>query len=172
MLGDVTVERSPACVLASERATTIVAYEGIDTSDLDREVTPLAYEGTLTMDDIDVRAVPAYNRTNGEHVDKDGEPFHAEREVVGLILTIDDTTVYFPSDTDFLDEHTELSADVFILPIGGHFTMDRHEATRFAESVDLELVLPVHYDTFEQIETDADAFKQEVETDERSVQLF
>ena len=60
----------------------------------------------------------------------------------------------------------------FIPPIGGHFTMDRHEAARFTESVGPELVLPVHYDTFEQIETDADAFEQEVETDGWSVQLF
>lgn len=153
-------------------ATTVVAYEAIDTSDLDREVTSLEYEGTLTVDGIDVRAVPAYNRADGDHVDEDGEPFHAEGEVVGLVLTINGTTVYFPSDTDFLDEHADLTADVFIPPIGGHFTMDRHEAARFAESVDPELVLPVHYDTFEQIETDADGFKQTVETDGRSVQLF
>ena len=119
-----------------------------------------------------MRAVPAYNRADGEHVDEDGEQFHAEREVVGLVLTIDETTVYFPSDTDFLDEHTEVSADVFIPPISGHFTMDRHEAARFAESVDPELVLPVHYDTFEQIETDAEAFKQNVEADNRTVELF
>lgn len=62
--------------------------------------------------------------------------------------------------------------DVFIPPIGGNFTMDRQEAARFTGSIGPELVLPVHYDTFEEIETDADAFKQEVENDERSVQLF
>jgi len=33
--------------------------------------------------------------------------------------------------------------------------MDRHEAAEFAESVDPDLVLPVHYDTFDAIETDA-----------------
>ena len=156
----------------ADTGTTIVIYEAIDTSDLDHEVVPLEYEGTLTLDNVEVQAVPAYNQADGEHVDENGEPFHAEREVVGLMLIIDGTTVYYPSDTDFLTEHTDLTADVFIPPIGGNFTMDRQEAARFTESVGPELVLPVHYDTFEEIETDADAFKQEVENDERSVQLF
>ncbi|PSP76714.1 hypothetical protein BRC86_00085 [Halobacteriales archaeon QS_3_64_16] len=152
--------------------TTAVAYEAIDTSELDREVTKLAYDGTLTVDGIDVRAIPAYNRSDGEHVDDEGEPFHAEGEVIGLLFEIDGTTVYFPSDTDFLEEHTDIAADVFIPPIGGHFTMDRREAARFAESVDPDLVLPVHYDTFEQVETDAGAFEEDVEADERRVELM
>ena len=87
-------------------------------------------------------------------------------------MTIDGRTVYFPSDTDFLNEHADLTADVFIPSIGGHFTMDCHEAAQFTESVGPELVLPMHYDTFEQIETDAEAFGREVEADERRVQLF
>ena len=156
----------------ADTETTVVAYEAIDTADLNRDVTPLAYDGALTVDSIEVQAVPAYNEPDGEHVDESGEPFHAEREVVGLMLTIDGTRVYFASDTDFLDAHTELEADVFLPPIGGNFTMDRHEAARFAESVDPALVLPVHYDTFEEIETDSDAFKETVEEDETTVQLF
>jgi L-ascorbate metabolism protein UlaG (beta-lactamase superfamily) len=159
-----------AAVAGSE--TTIIAYEAIDTSDLDREVTSLAHDGALTVNGIDVRAVPAYNRSDGEHVDDEGEPFHAEGEVIGLLLGIDGTTVYFPSDTDFLEEHTDIAADVFVPPIGGHFTMDRREAARFTESVEPGLVLPVHYDTFEQVETDAEAFAEDVETDGRRVELM
>lgn len=152
--------------------TTVGAYEAIDTSDLDHEVTPLAAEETHTVNGIEVRAVPAYNRADGDHVDEDGEPFHADGEVIGLLLTIDGTTIYFPSDTDFLDEHEELTAEVFLPPIGGHFTMDRHEAARFAQHIDPALVLPVHYDTFDAIETDARAFKQDVEASGPEVVLF
>lgn len=50
--------------------------------------------------------------------------------------------------------------------------MDRHDAAEFARSVDPELVLPVHYDTFEAIETDADAFASELEGDGIRVELF
>ena len=150
----------------------VVIYEAVDTNDLDRDVTPLAYEGSLTVDGIDVEAVPAYNRVDGDHVDENGEPFHAEREVIGLVLTVDGTTVYFPSDTDFLPSHNHIQADVFLPPIGGHYTMDRHEAADFAESVEPELVLPVHYDTFDAIEADADAFAKDVETRGFTVKLF
>lgn len=152
--------------------TTVVAYEGVATDELPQRVVTLPYRGDLTIADIRVRAVPAHNQSDGQHVDEDGAPFHAEGEVVGLHLTFDDVTVYYPSDTDFLDDHEGITADVFIPPIGGHFTMDRHEAARFAESVGATLVLPVHYDTFESIEADAAAFKRDVEDRGPSVSLF
>lgn len=156
----------------STDSTTVVVYEGVDTDDLERTAEALPYNGSLSVDGIDVKAIPAHNRSDGDHVDDDGNPFHAQKEVVGLMLTFDGTTVYYPSDTDFLDEHQDLTADVFLPPIGGTYTMDRHEAADFAESVDAELILPVHYDTFDEIETDAKAFKQAVETDNRTVELF
>ncbi|WP_276254413.1 MBL fold metallo-hydrolase [Halomontanus rarus] len=150
---------------------TVAAYEGIGTDDLGG-VVDLPLEGTLTVDGIDVRTLPAFNDPDGDHVDDDGDPFHAEGEVIGLVLTVADVTVFVPSDTDFLAHHESVSADVFVPPIGGHYTMDRHEAADFARSVDPDLVLPVHYDTFEAIETDADAFADELESDGIRVDLF
>ena len=154
-------------------AATVVAFEGVDTSDLPDDLASrsAAAGEELTIEDIDVQAVPAYNDPDGEHVDGEGNPFHAEGEGVGFLLAIDHTTVYVVGDTDFLEEHEELTADVFIPPIGGHYTMDRHEAAAFAEHVRPDLVLPVHYDTFEAIETDAAAFKADVEEMGATVRL-
>lgn len=152
--------------------TTVVAYADIDTADLDRDVTTVGENEETSVAGIGVRTVPAYNRSDGEHVDDEGNPFHAQGEVVGLLLDFEGTTVYFPSDTDFLDEHTDIRADVFIPPIGGHYTMGRDEAVRFTESVDPDLVLPVHYDTFEPIETDATAFESDLEAKGYEVVLF
>jgi len=152
--------------------TTIVAYEEIDTSALQYEVTPVGVDERKTIAGIDVRTVPAYNRADGEHVDEDGNPWHAEGEAIGFVLGFEEGTVFYPSDTDFLDEHEQIRADVFVPPIGGHYTMDRHEAAQLARSVDPELVVPVHYDTFETIETDADAFKEELEADGIAVVLL
>ncbi|MXV62279.1 hypothetical protein GS429_09430 [Natronorubrum sp. JWXQ-INN-674] len=151
---------------------TVAVFEAVDTSDLERDVVDLPHAGETTVDGIAVETVPAYNESDGEHVDDDGNPFHAEGEVIGLHLTIDDTTVFVPSDTDFLEHHEAISADVFVPPIGGHYTMDRHEAAEFARSVDPELVLPEHYDTFEAIETDAEAFVADLEADGIRVELF
>lgn len=151
---------------------TIAAYEGVDTSDVAGEIVELAHEGSTTVGGLDVESVPAFNDPGGDHVDGDGNPFHAEGEVIGLRLTVDGASIYFPSDTDFLAHHESLTADVFLPPIGGHYTMDRHEAAAFARSVDPDLVLPVHYDTFEAIETDAAAFARELEDEGIRVKTF
>ncbi|AGB32264.1 hypothetical protein C488_11354 [Natrinema pellirubrum DSM 15624] len=151
---------------------TVAAYEAIDTSALAFDVIDLPSEGEATVDGIDVRTVPAYNDPAGDHVDEDGEPFHADGEVIGVVLALEGATVFFPSDTDFLPHHESVTADVFVPPIGGHFTMDRHEAAAFARSVEPELVLPEHYDTFDPIETDAEAFADDLEADGIRVELF
>lgn len=151
---------------------TVAVYEAVDTTDLDRSVVSLPHEGDETVDGIAVQTIPAYNDPDGDHVDDEGNPFHAEGEVIGLLLTIDGTDVYFTSDTDFLDHHGGISADVLIPPIGGHYTMDRYEAAEFARSVDPDLVLPIHYDTFEAIEADDEAFAEDVRDDGIRVEIF
>ncbi|MDY6764860.1 MAG: MBL fold metallo-hydrolase [Halobacteria archaeon] len=148
----------------SKEDTAVVAYEKIDTSELDKEIIKLEYGGELDIRGIGVRAVPAYNLEDGDHVRSNGEPYHRKGDVVGLLLDIEGVSVYFPSDTDFLDEHRNLDVDVFIPPIGGGPTMDRHEAAEFVEALEPELVLPVHYNTFPAIETDPKAFKRDVES--------
>lgn len=140
----------------------VAVYEGVDTSDLAFDTVELPHDGETTVGDLRVESIPAYNDPEGEHLADDGTPFHAQGEVIGLHFSLGPTTIYFPSDTDYLDHHESVTADVFMPPIGGHYTMDRHEAAEFARSVDPELVLPVHYDTFDAIETDVDAFVEDL----------
>lgn len=156
----------------SSSDTVVVAYEAIDTSDLDRDVTHLAYDGEARVRGFDVTAVPAYNDPDGDHTDDTGAPFHAESEVIGLLLQVAGVRILFTSDTDVIPVHEGISADVLIPPIGGHYTMDRHQAADLAEMVGASLVLPVHYDTFDAIETDADAFEEDVEARGIDVELF
>jgi L-ascorbate metabolism protein UlaG (beta-lactamase superfamily) len=73
-------------------------------------------------------------------------------------------SVYWPGDTDVLEGHEYLDVDVFCPPIGGTFTMDRHEAADLAEAMDPDLVVPIHYDTFPEIEADAEAFAEDLES--------
>lgn len=163
----------PAAIQAvAAPGVTVAAYEAVDTSDLPLDVVPIPHDGETTVAGIDVESIPAYNDPEGDHVDEDGTPFHAEGEVIGLRLTVAGTTIYFPSDTDFLSHQESVTADVFVPPIGGHYTMDRHQAAEFARTVDPALVLPVHYDTFEPIETDAEAFAEELRHDGIRVELF
>jgi L-ascorbate metabolism protein UlaG (beta-lactamase superfamily) len=53
--------------------------------------------------------------------------------------------------------------NVALVPIGGHYTMDRFDAVTACEFVGADEVIPIHYDTFPPIETDAQAFKSDVE---------
>jgi L-ascorbate metabolism protein UlaG (beta-lactamase superfamily) len=173
----------PAIDRIATNETTIAAYERVDTEDLPRDSLSIPAEEEMTVDGISVRSVPAYNRPDGKHVRSNGEPYHPEGDGIGLVLTIGDVDVFFVGDSDFLDEHTTVEADVIIPPIGGAFTMDRHEAVEMVRELTPDLVLPVHYNTltdfpdvsdnFERIETDADAFKREVESStDVDVRLF
>ena len=53
--------------------------------------------------------------------------------------------------------------DVVTAGIGGHFTMDRHDAVEAARLIGAKTVLPAHYDTFPPVATDVGAFKSDVE---------
>jgi L-ascorbate metabolism protein UlaG (beta-lactamase superfamily) len=50
-----------------------------------------------------------------------------------------------------------------LMCIGGHYTMDRFDAVEAAGMVAAKQVIPCHYNTFPPIETDAQAFKADVE---------
>ena len=50
-----------------------------------------------------------------------------------------------------------------LVPIGGHYTMDRFDAVEATRLIGADTVIPIHYDTFPPIETDAQGFKADVE---------
>jgi L-ascorbate metabolism protein UlaG (beta-lactamase superfamily) len=104
-------------------------------------------------------------------------PFSAESGVVigmpaGLVIKIGGTTVYHLGDTCLFGDLRLIAertpVDVAFIPIGGHYTMDRHDAVTAADFVGAETVIPVHYNTFPPIETDAEAFKSDVESKTKS----
>jgi L-ascorbate metabolism protein UlaG (beta-lactamase superfamily) len=101
------------------------------------------------------------------------EPFSAEAGVAigtpsGLVVNIGGTTVYHLGDTALFGDLKLIAestpVDVALIPIGGHYTMDRHDAVTAAELIGAKTVIPMHYDTFPPIETDAEAFKSDVES--------
>ena len=153
--------------VAAEDAT-LVVFEGINTHRIDRDVerpADLPYdrrtvdaEADIAVGDAIVRTTAAYNEPDGPHVRPSGEPYHPKGLGCGFHVTLDGTSVYWPGDTDVLAGHEHLDVDVFCPPIDGTFTMDRHEAADLAEAMDPDVVVPIHYDTFPEIEADAEAF--------------
>jgi L-ascorbate metabolism protein UlaG (beta-lactamase superfamily) len=162
--------------VAGEDAT-LVLFEGVNTHRIDRdvdrpadlslEVRTVDAHADLAVGDVVVRTVPAYNDPSGPRGDPDGNVPHPEGRGCGFHLTLPsrwgrDVSVFWPGDTDLLDGHGELDVSLFCPPIGGAFTMDRHEAAGLAAALDPDLVCPIHYDTFEAIETDGEAFAADV----------
>ena len=85
-----------------------------------------------------------------------------------LLIKVDDKVVYFTGDTCLFSDMQLVArrgdgVDIAILPIGGHYTMDRHDAVAAVEFISPATVIPCHYDTFPPIEADAQAFKQDVQ---------
>jgi L-ascorbate metabolism protein UlaG (beta-lactamase superfamily) len=85
----------------------------------------------------------------------------------GMLLNIGGKTIYHAGDTCLFSDMKLIAernpVDILLLPIGGHYTMDRHDAVVAAQFVGAETVIPMHYNTFPPIETDAEAFKADVE---------
>ena len=86
----------------------------------------------------------------------------------GFVISIGGVSVYHAGDTCLFGDMKLIAErnpiDVALLPIGGHYTMDRHDAVVAAQFLGAKTVIPMHYDTFPPIATDADAFKAEVES--------
>lgn len=129
------------------------------------------FGGTVSYDWGYISLVPAWHTNT---IPGSGEdPFSAETGVVvgpaaGLVIKIGDTTVYHAGDTCLFGDMKLIAQrsdiDVFLVPIGGHYTMDRHDAVVACEFVGAKTVIPMHYNTFPPIETDAEAFKADVES--------
>jgi L-ascorbate metabolism protein UlaG (beta-lactamase superfamily) len=85
----------------------------------------------------------------------------------GIVVRLGDTTIYHLGDTclfsDLALPGRRDAIDLALVPIGGHYTMDRHDAVIAAGLLGARHIVPVHYNTFPPIETDAQAFKADVE---------
>jgi L-ascorbate metabolism protein UlaG (beta-lactamase superfamily) len=82
----------------------------------------------------------------------------------GILLTLDGTTVYHAGDTALITDMQLLAGqvDLALLPIGDNFTMGPEDAARAVEMIRPDTVIPIHYNTFEMIEQDPEAFAARV----------
>ena len=116
--------------------------------------------GTVEFDGGWVRLTPAWHTA----VSPNGTP----HTPAGLVINLGGKTVYHLGDTALFSDLSlpgrRDDIDVALMCIGGHYTMDRHDAVTAAEWVGAKRIIPCHYDTFPPIETDAEAFKSDVES--------
>ncbi len=78
---------------------------------------------THEQGDITIETIPAYNKL---------KPFHPKsKKWQGYVVKMDDTRYYVAGDTDVNEDIKKVQCDVAMIPIGGHFTMDRKQAAEY-----------------------------------------
>ena len=121
--------------------------------------------GTVRFDGLSIKLVQAWHTNTLPGSDE--RPFSAELGTpigtpAGLIIEMGGLTIYDAGDTCLFGDMELIGkrhgVDVALLPIGGHYTMDREDAVYAAELIGAKRVIPIHYDTFPPIKTDAAAF--------------
>ncbi len=115
--------------------------------------------GTVTFDWGWVRLVPAWHTST--------TPKGTANVPAGLLVSFGGKVIYHLGDTGLFSDLQLVGRrepiDVALVCIGGHFTMDRIDAVEAARLVGAAEVIPCHYGTFPPIETDAQAYKADVE---------
>lgn len=104
---------------------------------------PIAPHETHTVKGFSFITIPAYN-TNPNRL----KAHPQVNNWVGYVFTINDKKIYHAGDTDIIPEMEtlrNLHLDVAILPIGGTFTMDVHEAATAANIIQAKITVPMHY---------------------------
>jgi L-ascorbate metabolism protein UlaG (beta-lactamase superfamily) len=115
--------------------------------------------GTVDLGWVSVRLTPAWHTST--------TPGGTVNTPAGLVIEMGGKRIYFAGDTGLFSD-LALPAkrghiDLAVIPIGGHYTMDRFDAVVAAELIKADQIIPDHYGTFPPIETDAQAFKSDVE---------
>jgi L-ascorbate metabolism protein UlaG (beta-lactamase superfamily) len=155
-LGDTVdiAKRAGATVVAIVELANEISGEGVE------DVRDPNYGGTVTFDWGWVKLVPAWHTA----VSPNGTPHMP----AGLLIHIGDRTIYHLGDTCLFSDMQLIARrgdriDLALVPIGGHYTMDRFDAVTAVEMINPSQVIPCHYNTFPPIEADAQAFRQDVQ---------
>jgi len=145
-------KRTGAPVVAIVELAGEIAAEGVDVRDPN-------IGGTIEMDWGSVRLTPAWHTST--------TPKGTVNTPAGLVIEIGGKRIYHLGDTALFSDlalpRRRGHLDVALMCIGGHYTMDRFDGVIAAEYVGADQVIPCHYNTFPPIETDVQAFKQDVQ---------
>ncbi|MCW2995123.1 MAG: metal-dependent hydrolase [Conexibacter sp.] len=115
--------------------------------------------GTADLGFVTARLTPAWHTST--------TPGGTVNTPAGFVIEMGGKRIYNVGDTGLFSD-LALPAkrghiDLAIVPIGGHYTMDRFDAVAAAELIKADQIIPSHYGTFPPIETDAQAFKSDVQ---------
>jgi L-ascorbate metabolism protein UlaG (beta-lactamase superfamily) len=145
-------KRTGAPVVAITEIAGELSGEGVEVRDCN-------LGGTASFDWGWVKLVPAWHTST--------TPKGTVSTPAGLLISFGGKIVYHLGDTCLFSDLQLVGRrhqiDVALMCVGGHYTMDRHDAVDAADFVGAKTIIPCHYNTFPPIETDAGAFQTDVE---------
>jgi L-ascorbate metabolism protein UlaG (beta-lactamase superfamily) len=155
-LGDTVdiAKRTGATVVAIVELANEIAGNGVE------DVRDPNIGGTEQFDWGWVKLTPAWHTA----VSPSGTP----HTPAGLLISYGGHVIYHLGDTALFSDMQLVArrgdrVELALVPIGGHYTMDRYDAVTAVEFISPYQTIPCHYGTFPPVETDAQAFKQDVQ---------
>ena len=143
---------SPDDVQKIQKAGTVIVTPIDCAGKLSGDVRTVKPGDKLTINGIEIEAVPSYN-TNKQ--------FHTKsREWVGYIITVNGERIYLAGDTDFIPEMKTLKADIALLPVSGTYVMTAEEAVQAALAIKPKIAIPMHYNSIVGTKKDAKKFAE------------
>lgn len=146
--------RTGATVISTFEIVTFLQSQGIENAH------PLHIGGGHTFPFGYVKMTPALH--GGQvHGDESGQFTTVPG---GFLIDLGGKTFHHAGDTALLTDMQLLQGkvDVAMLPIGDNFTMGPEDAVRAVGFMKPGVVIPIHYNTWDLIAQDADAFSREV----------
>ncbi len=151
-------ERTGAQVVALNELAVYLGKKGLNAHGMN-------IGGAYTFDFGTVKFTKAFHSSSYE--EEDGT-VHYTGMPGGILLTINDKTIYHLGDTSLFSDLKMIGdmhdIDLAFIPIGDNFTMGPEDALVAADWVQAKYVVPVHYNTFPVIEQVASEYTDKVKT--------
>jgi len=125
---------------------------------------PMNPGGSYTFEFGTVKFTPAWHSSSFPDGTYGGMP-------MGVIVESGGKRAYHAGDTALFSDMSLIGKgglDAAFLPIGSNFTMGPEDALEAVKLLNAKQVVPIHYDTFDPIKQDAEAFKKAVEGETNS----
>lgn len=146
---------SPDDVAKIQKAGTVIVTDKEAAKKLGGDVRVMKPGETITVDEVKIEAVPAYN------TDKD---FHPKKNAwLGFIVELEGVRIYHAGDSDFIPEMKDFQVDIALLPVSGTYVMTADQAVEAALAIQPKLAIPMHYGAIVGDEGDALKFKKALE---------
>jgi L-ascorbate metabolism protein UlaG (beta-lactamase superfamily) len=145
---------SPADVAKIRKDDTVIVTDVASAAKLEGDIKTMQPGDRLTIKNVEVEAVPAYN------VNKQFHPKSAG--MLGFVVNLGGVRIYHAGDTDFIPEMNKIETDIALLPVSGTYVMTADEAVQAALAVGPKVAIPMHYGAIVGGKNDAEHFRDQL----------